>query len=167
MISSPRVRRGACLFAYSLLIALAVLFFCSKSSPGYPINDWCDANIYFTIGKGMTRGQVVYRDLYDHKGPLLYALHALCALVSFRDFTGVYLMEALLAAAFLCGVYPAAFALRRKARRVAGAAGNGSADLFLLQLLRGRQRRRAVPAAADLVRVHRAGLFPFRQAAHE
>lgn len=105
MISSPRVRRGACLFAYSLLIALAVLFFCSKSSPGYPINDWCDANIYFTIGKGMTRGQVVYRDLYDHKGPLLYALHALCALVSFRDFTGVYLMEALLAAAFLCGVY--------------------------------------------------------------
>ena len=105
MSLSPRTRRGACLFAYSFVIALAVLFFCSKSSPGYPINDWCDANIYFTIGKGMSRGQVVYRDLYDHKGPLLYALHALCALVSFRDFTGVYLMEALFAAAFLCGVH--------------------------------------------------------------
>ncbi|MCI6378438.1 MAG: glycosyltransferase family 39 protein [Clostridiales bacterium] len=105
MSLSPRARRGVCVFLYSLAIALAVLFFCSKSSPGYPINDWCDANIYLTIGKGMTRGQVVYRDLYDHKGPLLYALHALCALVSFRDFTGVYLMEALLAAAFLCGAY--------------------------------------------------------------
>jgi len=88
-------------FAWALLVAAVILFFCSKSSPAYPVNDWSDANIYFTIGKGMTQGQVVYRDLYDHKGPLLYALHALCAWVSFADFTGVYLMEVLLAAAFL------------------------------------------------------------------
>ena len=91
--------------AYALLIAFAVLFFCTKSSPGYPINDWADANIYLTIGKGMTQGDVVYRDLYDHKGPLLYALHALCALISFSDFTGVFVMEVLLAAAFLMCVY--------------------------------------------------------------
>ena len=84
-----------------MLIAAAVLFFCSKSSPGYPVNDWTDANIYFTIGKGMTRGQVVYRDLYDHKGPLLYALHAVCAWISFGDFTGVFLMEIVAATAFL------------------------------------------------------------------
>ena len=91
--------------AYALLIALAVLFFCTKSSPAYPINDWADANIYLTIGKGMTQGQVVYRDLYDHKGPLLYGLHALCAMLSFSDFTGVFVMEVLLAAAFLYQVY--------------------------------------------------------------
>lgn len=100
-----RWRQAAPVLAYALLLAAAVLFFCSKSSFGYPINDWSDANIYFTIGKGMTRGQVVYRDLYDHKGPLLYALHALCALVSFDDFTGVYLMEVLFAAAFLAAVH--------------------------------------------------------------
>ncbi len=88
-------------FLYALLIAAAVLFFCTKSSPGYPLNDWSDANIYLSVGKGMARGQVVYRDLYDHKGPLLYALHALCALVSFEGFFGVYLMEVLLGAAFL------------------------------------------------------------------
>ena len=88
-------------FAWSMLIAAAVLFFCSKSSPGYPVNDWSDANIYFSIGKGMTEGKVVYRDLYDHKGPLLYALHAVCAWISFRDFTGVFVMEVLLASAFL------------------------------------------------------------------
>ena len=100
-------RRGqdARVLAWALIVAAAVLFFCSKSSFGYPINDWTDANIYFTIGKGMTRGQVVYRDLYDHKGPLLYALHALCALISFWDFTGVYLMEVCFAALFLTGVY--------------------------------------------------------------
>ena len=92
-------------FLWSLLIAAAVLFFCTKSSPGYPVNDWSDANIYLTIGRGMTRGQVVYRDLYDHKGPLLYALHALCALVSANSFLGVYIMEVLLGAAFLYGAY--------------------------------------------------------------
>ena len=69
-------------FAVAALLAAVALLFCSKSSPLYPINDWSDANIYFSIGKGMLRGEVVYRDLYDHKGPLLYALHALCALVS-------------------------------------------------------------------------------------
>ena len=94
---SPAWRR----MAAALLLALAVLLFCTKSSPLYPINDWADANIYLTIGKGMTRGQVVYRDLYDHKGPLLYALHALCALISFTDFAGVFVMEWLFAAAFL------------------------------------------------------------------
>ncbi|MBR6569233.1 MAG: hypothetical protein IKK75_02155 [Clostridia bacterium] len=88
-------------FAWALLVAAAVLFLCSKSSPAYPVNDWSDANIYFTIGKGMTQGQVVYRDLYDHKGPLLYALHALCAWVSFSGFFGVYVMEVLLASAML------------------------------------------------------------------
>lgn len=98
-------RQNALVFGWSLLIAAAVLFFCSKSSPGYPINDWSDANIYLTIGKGMTRGQVLYRDLYDHKGPLLYALHALCAWISFGDFTGVFVMETLLGAAFLCGIH--------------------------------------------------------------
>lgn len=94
-------RKDWILFLYGLLIAAAVLFFTTRSSPAWPINDWCDANIYLSVGKGMTQGRVVYRDLYDHKGPLLYALHALCALVSFDSFLGVYLMEVLLAAAFL------------------------------------------------------------------
>lgn len=86
---------------YALLLSAAVLYFCTKSSPGYAINDWCDANIYLTIGKGMTRGKVMYRDLYDHKGPLLYALHYVAALISFRDFFGVYLLEIVQAAFFL------------------------------------------------------------------
>ena len=88
-------------FGYTLALAAAVLFLCSRSSPGYVINDWCDANIYLSIGKGMTRGLVVYRDLYDHKGPLLFMLHAVAALISFRDFFGVYLLEVVQAAFFL------------------------------------------------------------------
>lgn len=88
-------------FGCAVLLMAAVLFFCSKSSFAYPINDWSDANIYFSAGKGMLGGRVMYRDLYDHKGPVIYGLHALCALISPGGFTGVYLLEVLMAAWFV------------------------------------------------------------------
>lgn len=43
------------LAAYCLLVAAGCLLVCSKSSPLYPINDWSDANIYFSMGKGMAQ----------------------------------------------------------------------------------------------------------------
>ncbi|MBE5802293.1 MAG: hypothetical protein E7319_08410 [Clostridiales bacterium] len=92
-------------FLYALLLSAAMLFICSKSSPAYPINDWADANVFFSAGKAMTQGKVMYRDLYDHKGPLLYFLHALCALISFDTFFGVYLLEVLSNALFLTIAY--------------------------------------------------------------
>ena len=56
---------------------------CSKSSFLYPINDWGDVNTYFTIGKGMLAGKVPYRDLYDQKGVVIFALQALGAIISY------------------------------------------------------------------------------------
>ena len=94
-------RKSLLRFACAMLMAFAVLFFVSKSSPLYPINDWADANIYLSVGKGMTEGRVVYRDLYDHKGPLLFMLHAGCALISDSSFAGVFVMEVLLGGCFL------------------------------------------------------------------
>lgn len=92
---------GIALFAYALLIAAVALLFTSKCSPLYPLNDWPDANVFLSAGKGMLEGRVMYRDLYDHKGPLLFALHALCALISTEGFLGVWLMEIALFTAFL------------------------------------------------------------------
>lgn len=86
---------------WCLLCAAAALAVCSRSSPLYPTNDWGDANIYFTIGRGMLEGLVPYRDLLDHKGPLLYFLHAAAALVSDSSFFGVWLWEVAAGTAFL------------------------------------------------------------------
>ena len=55
---------------------------CSKSSPLYPMNDWVDVNCFFTVGRGITHGMVPYLDLYEQKGPLIYFLYALAALIS-------------------------------------------------------------------------------------
>ncbi len=103
MHSQPRRQAPAngLFFAYALLIAVVALLFTSKCSPLYPLNDWPDANVFLSAGKGMLEGRVMYRDLYDHKGPLLFALHALCALISSEGFFGVWLMEIVFFTAFL------------------------------------------------------------------
>lgn len=92
-------------FAFALMLSALVLFFCSKCSPAYPLNDWPDANVFFSAGKGMLQGKVIYRDLYDHKGPLLFFLHAFCALISTESFIGVYFLEILTNALFLLIAY--------------------------------------------------------------
>ena len=81
--------------------AVVLLAICSKSSPLYPLNDWMDANIFYTAGKAMMSGQVLYRDVFDHKGPLLYLVYGIGWLVDHTGFFGIYLIEALAFAGFL------------------------------------------------------------------
>ena len=88
-----------------LFTAAAVITLCSKSSPIYPLNDWADSNCYFTVGKAMARGKVLYRDIYEQKGILLYLLHTAAYYVSPRSFLGVWLWEIAAAWAFLLFAY--------------------------------------------------------------
>jgi hypothetical protein len=62
--------------------ALVLLFFVSKNSPLYLNNNWVDLNVFFTIGRGWVHGLLPYRDLFDQKGPLLYAVYAIAAMIS-------------------------------------------------------------------------------------
>lgn len=63
------IKREWMCIGFCLVTAFAGLMICSRSSFLYPYNDWNDANSYFTMGKGMMNGLVIYRDLYDQKGP--------------------------------------------------------------------------------------------------
>ena len=83
------------------VVSLLVLGVCSKSSPLYPMNDWVDVNCFFTVGRGIRHGLVPYLDLYEQKGPLIYFLYALAALISESSFLGVFLIEATCFAVFL------------------------------------------------------------------
>lgn len=74
---------------------------CSKCSFLYPLNDWVDVNIYFTIGKGMMAGRIPYRDLYDQKGIVVFLLYGLASLVDSSSMIGVYCLEVLSFAGFL------------------------------------------------------------------
>ena len=94
-----------------LLFSAAVLLVCSGTSPLYRGHDWTDANTYLTMGRSLLQGVVPYRDLFDHKGPLLYGIYALGALLHPQGFYGIFLLQVLSLAATLYALYQAARAL--------------------------------------------------------
>lgn len=95
--------KKTCIFLGIFALVLSVLFLgiCSKSSPLYPLNDWVDVNCFFTMGRSMLHGKVLYRDLYEQKGPVLYFVYALAALISEHTFWGVFALEVITFALFL------------------------------------------------------------------
>ena len=86
--------------ALLILAATVTITFVSTSSPLYPFNPWNDANCFFTIGRGIIHGLVPYRDLFDHKGPVIYFVYALAALISDNSFIGVWIIECIAACIF-------------------------------------------------------------------
>ena len=93
------------IFGVCFAVAMGVISICSKSSFLYPLNDWVDANCFFTVGKSMMNGIVPYRDILEQKGPFLYFIHGLAWLISNDSFIGVYLFEVLAATFFLYYVH--------------------------------------------------------------
>ncbi len=85
----------------ALFIAFFLMLFLTRSSFLYPYNNWDDSNSYFSMGKSMFHGALIYRDLFDQKGPYLYFIYGLCSLVSRTTFYGVFAMEVIWAAADL------------------------------------------------------------------
>ena len=86
---------------FCLAASAVLLLLCSQCSPLYPINVWGDANCLLTVGRVMKAGGVVYRDIYEQKGPTLYLLHMIAACITERSFLGVYVLEVLSFAAAL------------------------------------------------------------------
>ncbi len=86
-------RLGRAYTALLFVFSIAVITVCSKSSPLYPLNNWDDANCFFTVGKSVVNGQVMYRDIFEQKGPLLYFLYAVAYVISGNSFIGAYLIE--------------------------------------------------------------------------
>lgn len=81
-----------------LLISFLLMLLLTRSSFLYPYNNWDDANSYLSMGKSMFHGAVIYRDIFDQKGPYLYFLYGLCSLISRTDFSGVFIMEVIFGA---------------------------------------------------------------------
>ena len=90
---------------YFVVAATVLLMLASRSSFLYPCNDWNDANSYFSVGKALFNGKMPYRDVFDQKGMYLYFFYGLAYLLSHTTFAGVFLMEIILAAFDLWGIW--------------------------------------------------------------
>ncbi len=86
---------------FSAVSSFLLLMICTRSSFLYPMNDWTDAQCFFTVGKAMGNGQVVYKDIFEQKGVLLYFLHMLAYFVSHTTFLGVFILEVIAGTLFM------------------------------------------------------------------
>lgn len=80
---------------YSMLFLLISAFICltfcqSPISPYYTD----DSSVYQYIGKQILEGKMPYRDIFDHKGPLIYLWHALGQFI--HPLTGQYYLETII-----------------------------------------------------------------------
>ena len=96
-----RGKRLLCLCFAAAFCIIAVMSTCSFL---YPTNAWGDAQCFYTVGKSIAHGKVLYRDIYEQKGPLLYFLHACVEwlpLESANPFLEIYILQVFCATAVL------------------------------------------------------------------
>lgn len=91
---------------------IAVFFFCAfcitlfcKTSPLYVICDLADTNTWLIQARQILSGQIPYKDIYEHKGPLQMFAYLFAALPCFKTFEGMYITEIVLFFIFGVGVY--------------------------------------------------------------
>lgn len=87
-----RSRDSQYLALFSLL-GFFIMLICSYTSPAFYFDYSPDNNAFFTVGKAMVHGQVLYKNIFEQKGPYIYLLHMLAYLVSSRSFIFIYLYE--------------------------------------------------------------------------
>lgn len=94
MMGEEKVKEKYIVFSL-LLFAFITSYFGTMSSPFYPMNYWVDPNAYFTMAKSWLNGYIPYKDLFDHKGPVLYIIYALGCMISNTSFTGIYIIQSI------------------------------------------------------------------------
>lgn len=96
--------RSGKLLCLCFVVAFIVVTLMSTCSFLYPTNTWGDAQCFYTVGKTIAQGKVLYRDIYEQKGPLLYFLHACVEWIpgtNVNPFLEIYILEVAAATATL------------------------------------------------------------------
>ena len=76
-----------------LLIAYAIfMLFRSPLSPNASIVSGSDSSVFMYMARGMNRGLVPYKDLFDHKGVLVYIINWL-GIALFDGTIGIWILE--------------------------------------------------------------------------
>ena len=96
------------LLLFVFLLAFVTLAIASNNSFLHATNAWRDANAFFTVGKAMADGQVIYKDIFEQKGPLLYWIYMIGSYIIASEYWGVFLLEVIFCAIGLFYVYKTA-----------------------------------------------------------
>ncbi len=78
---------------YLLIVAIINVSFLCQASPLYPLNYWDDVNSYVTVSRALALGKILYKDIFDHKGPLLHFINIPFSAFNHQSYLGVYILE--------------------------------------------------------------------------
>lgn len=80
-----------------LFILNIILLFILPTSPLYPNYNYCmdDAGIYQLIAKQIINGKILYKEVFDHKGPFIFFIYTIPALLKNINFI-LFLFDAIL-----------------------------------------------------------------------
>lgn len=92
------------IYLFCIFVAFSFLLIASNNSFLYKFNDWIDVNWYITMGRGLLDGKVMYRDLYEQKGPLTYFVFAVLGLFD-NVYYAVFILEVICLSIFLILAY--------------------------------------------------------------
>lgn len=107
-------------FIFLLGMLLCAVF----TSPLFPYSLGDDSALFTLIGKGITEGKVVYKDLFDHKGPILFFIEAFGYFFGGR--TGIFILQCIFGLVNLFLSYKIWVKLRQNQ------ANNGFIDLLIV-----------------------------------
>ena len=91
-------------YGFCLVVSLVFMFFFGLNSPIHTFNSHCDYQWFMTMGRGWLAGKIPYRDLFDHKGPITYAVFAFACLFPNPQFV-IWCIEILCISLFLYFCY--------------------------------------------------------------
>ena len=92
---TERSGRGAdilFILALGLLSFAGLCLFSVTTSPLFPYSTGYDSLFFVTVGKGMTKGLLPYRDFFDMKGPYMFLIQYLGQLICYGK-TGIFIVQ--------------------------------------------------------------------------
>lgn len=98
---SETTKKNIIYIIFATIISAYILYFASENSIIYPVNEWADVNMYLDVAKEMRNGALLYRDVFDHKGPYLYLMAYIADIISPNGYLGMFIWEVLSVAVFL------------------------------------------------------------------
>lgn len=90
-----RIHKNLYVAVLFLVVSFICMLFLTTASPLYSVNPSPDGNTMFTVGKGLLHGLMPYKDLFDQRGPLIYLMNSVAALISYKTFFGIYIFESI------------------------------------------------------------------------
>lgn len=91
IIGNIKIYKEYILIAIVIFILFLIIV---NSSPLYKGLSEVDSSVFQVMGKGMLENKLIYKDLFDHKGPIIYIINALAILI--HNKYGLFVIELVL-----------------------------------------------------------------------